>query len=267
MIPAEWQTALSLVILPGQLLALVFVGWSSERFGNRRTYAFGMVLIIGIIFMFVFLQNYPMLLAAEALIAFCWGVFQTLTASYAADLCPIGLRGIATSFISMAWGTGGFLAAGVTKGSLGIKGHMGWRLPLILQWIYPVPLLIAVYFAPESPYWLTRKGRFEEAKSAIRSISRKGYYSEEELDGYLAYLKHTDDLEKIEAKNASFMDMFKGTNRRRTEIMLCIWGNQQWSGLNLTGYATLFLKYAGLSTKVRARRAAELTSRGLSTST
>lgn len=266
MIPAEWQTALSLVILPGQLAALLFVGWSAERFGNRRTYAFGMILIIGIIFMFVFLQSYQMLLAAEALIAFCWGIFQTLTASYAADLCPIGLRGFATSFISMAWGTGGFLAAGVTKGSISMHGPMGWRLPLILQWIYPVPLLVAVYFAPESPYWLTRKGRFDEAKATIRSISRKGYYSEDELDGYLAYLKHTDDLERIEAKHASFMDMFKGTNLRRTEIMLCIWGNQQWSGLNLTGYATVFLKYAGMSTKVRVCVVKRLTERERSTS-
>lgn len=47
-IPAEWQTALSLVTLPGQVAALLFVGWAAERFGNRRTYAFGMVLITGI---------------------------------------------------------------------------------------------------------------------------------------------------------------------------------------------------------------------------
>lgn len=199
--------------------------------------------------MFVFLQSYPMLLAAEALIAFCWGIFQTLTASYAADLCPIGLRGFATSFISMAWGCGGFLASGVTRGSLSLHGSAGWRMPFALQWVFPVPLLLAVILAPESPYWLVRQDRPEDAKKAIKRTAKAGYYDEMDLDGYVAYLRHTDELEKTEAKHASFMDMFRGTNWRRTEIMLCVWGNQQWSGLNLTGYATLFLKNAGMGTK------------------
>ncbi|EKD03514.1 trehalose transport-related protein [Trichosporon asahii var. asahii CBS 8904] len=246
-IPAQWQTSLSLITLPGQILSLLFVGWAAERFGNRATYCFGMVVIIGVIFMFVFLKSYQMLLAAEALVAFCWGIFQTLTASYAADLCPIGLRGFATSFISMAWGTGSFLGAGVTRGSLQMHGVWGWRLPFALQWVFPVPLLITAILAPESPYWLIRKGRNEDAKKAIRRTARKGYYDEEDLDAYLAYIRHTDALEEIEARSASFMDMFKGTNRRRTEIMLGVWGNQQWSGYNLSGLATVFLKNAGMN--------------------
>lgn len=198
--------------------------------------------------MFVFLQSYPMLLAAEALVAFCWGIFQTLTASYAADLCPIGLRGFATSFISMAWGTGSFLGSGVTRGSLQLHGVAGWKLPFALQWVFPVPLLLAVILAPESPYWLIRKGRDEAAKKAIRATARRGYYADADLDGYLAYIRHTDALEALEAQGTSFRDMFRGTNRRRTEIMLCLWGNQQWSGYNLSGYATLFLKNAGMGT-------------------
>jgi hypothetical protein len=37
---------------------------------------------------------------------------DTLTAAYAAEICPIQLRGYSTSFISMCWGMGSFIASG-----------------------------------------------------------------------------------------------------------------------------------------------------------
>lgn len=48
---------------------------------------------------------------------------ETLTAAYSVELCPIALRGVATSFISLAWGTGSFIASGVVKGSLDIHSE------------------------------------------------------------------------------------------------------------------------------------------------
>lgn len=34
-----------LVVIPGHILALFFVGWAAERLGNRVTYCFGMIII------------------------------------------------------------------------------------------------------------------------------------------------------------------------------------------------------------------------------
>ena len=71
-----------------------------------------MVLVILVVFLFVFLQNLGMLLAAQAIAACGWAIFNTLSASYAAEICPIQLRGVAISFISMCWGMGSFIASG-----------------------------------------------------------------------------------------------------------------------------------------------------------
>lgn len=70
------------------------------------------------------------------------------------------------------------------------------------------------------PYWLVRQKRFEEAKSVFKRIASEGYYDERSLEAYIAYIKHTDELEKAEAAQGSFKEMFKGTNLRRTEAML-----------------------------------------------
>ena len=75
-IPANWQTAISNIGLPGNLLALAMVGYCQDRFGSRRTYICGMAFTICVVFLFVFLQSLEMLLAANALGAFCWGLFS-----------------------------------------------------------------------------------------------------------------------------------------------------------------------------------------------
>lgn len=55
-----------------------------------------------------------------------------------------------TTFVSMCWGIGAFLAAGTLRGTLGLSGDLPWKIPYALQWIWPVPLAIVAYMAPES---------------------------------------------------------------------------------------------------------------------
>ncbi|KAL7425256.1 hypothetical protein Q5752_000944 [Cryptotrichosporon argae] len=247
-ITANWQTALGLVGTPGNLAGLFFTGWAQERFGSRKTYLFGMALTSVIIFLMVFCQNLPMLAVAEALAAFAWAIFNTLTAAYAAEICPIHLRGYAASFISFCWGGGQFIAAGIERAALVIPGNWGWRMPFTLQWFWPALLFTGVIFAPESPWWLVRKGKYEEAKRVLTRNATPGYYDNRSLDGYIAYIKHTDDIEQAEARTGSFVDMFRGTNLRRTEIMAGVWAMQVWSGTAMTAYAVEMFEVAGMST-------------------
>lgn len=50
----------------------------------------------------------------------------------------------------MAWGMGGFLSSGMARAALNISGDWSWRMPYCLQWVWPVPLFILAWFAPES---------------------------------------------------------------------------------------------------------------------
>ena len=52
---------------------------------------------------------------------------------------------------------------------------MGYKLPFALQWLWPVPLAIGIFFVPESPWWLVRKNKMAEAKKSLNKIlSGKG---------------------------------------------------------------------------------------------
>ena len=79
------QTALSNLATVGQLVGLALTGYFQERFGMKRTYIGGMFFMIMTIFVAVFAQNLPMLMAAELVMGIPWGMFQMLATAYVAD--------------------------------------------------------------------------------------------------------------------------------------------------------------------------------------
>lgn len=147
-----------------------------------------------------------------------WGVFQTLTTAYASEIAPTALRAHMTSFVNICWACGLFIGSGVVRGTLHIDSFMSYRLPFMLQWIWPVPLFVCACFAPESPWFLIRKGKDEKARRAIRRTARKGYFTEADIDAEVALIRHTLEIEKNETKQQGLLNCFRGSNLRRTEI-------------------------------------------------
>ncbi len=111
------------------------------------------------------------------------------------------------------------LSSGVVRAVAGIEGDLGWRLPFVLQWVWPIPLLIGAYLAPESPWNSIRRGNVEEARKSLARLREDSPEKEREIESTLAYIQHTTALEKAETENASFLECFQGTNLRRTEIV------------------------------------------------
>jgi SP family general alpha glucoside:H+ symporter-like MFS transporter len=119
----------------------------------------------------------------------------------------------------MCWGAGILLSSGVVRAVAGIEGDLGWRLPFVLQWIWPIPLFIGAYYAPESPWNAVRREKFEEARASLIRLRDNSAGDEREIEATLAYIRHTTAIEQAETANASFIECFQGTNLRRTEIV------------------------------------------------
>lgn len=61
-------------------------------------------------------------------------------------------------------------------------------------------------------------------------------------------MQHVNSVEKnLGYGGASFADLFRGSNRRRTEISCMVWSCQALCGATLTGYAPYFLEQAGFA--------------------
>lgn len=178
-----------------------------------------------------------------------WGVFQTLTTAYASEVAPIVLRPYLTTYVNLCWVMGQFIASGVLRGSLSRNDEWAYRIPFAIQWVWPIPLIIGCYFAPESPWWEVRRGNPAGARQALERLTTKAN-PDYNVDEVLAMIEHTNELEKTlaEGPGSSYLDCFRGVNLRRTEIVCGCWLVQTLVGTNVMGYSTYFLKQAGLPT-------------------
>ena len=140
---------------------------------------------------------------------------------------------------------GNLLGTGVMRAFLPIPNEWAWRIPFGIQWLWPLPLFIATYYAPESPWWLVKQNRPQEAEKTLDRIvtAPPGAINNHNT---VAMMQHTIELERSLNIGTSYIQCFKGTNLRRTEIAMIAWGCQILPGFSIQSYITYFFTLAGV---------------------
>ncbi|KAL3418206.1 sugar porter family MFS transporter [Phlyctema vagabunda] len=246
-VPASWKSGLSNGVLCGEIIGLFINGIVSERYGYKKTMIASLMMMIGAIFIPFFSQNIETLLVGSIICGIPWGVFQTLTTAYASEVCPTQLRAYLCTYVNLCWVMGQFIASGILRAMLNRNDEWQFRIPFALQWLWPAPILLGVIFAPESPWWLIRKGRIEDAKKSLLRLTTR-VDENFSVDDTVAMMSHTNELEKSVSSGTSYLDCFRGTDRRRTEIACMTWLVQTLCGSTFMGYSTYFYQQAGLPT-------------------
>ncbi|KAK2933610.1 Sugar/inositol transporter [Fusarium oxysporum f. sp. vasinfectum] len=246
-VSAAWQAGLSNGANVGSIIGLFLNGWLSERFGYRYTIIGCLIWLSACITLFFTAQNVQMLLAAEILCGLPWGIFQTICVTYASEVCPIALRGYLTTYVNFCWGLGQEIGIGILRSMIGRTDQWAYRIPYGLQWIWPLPLIVGLWLAPESPWWLVRKGRVADAKKSLLRLTSLNRETDFDADETVAMMVHTTALEEKLTEGSSYIDCLKGVNRRRTEIVCMVWAMQNLSGNSFSNYSTYFLEQAGMS--------------------
>ncbi|KAK4975662.1 hypothetical protein LTR66_010921 [Elasticomyces elasticus] len=244
-ITAPWQSGLSEGAVVGEMLGLMLTGIVCDRYGYRKTITAALIMVVCFIFVTFFSINIKMLLAGEILCGIPWGVFQTITTAYAAEVSPIALRPLLTTYVNLCWVMGQFIGSGVLRSLVNRTDQWAYKIPFAIQWMWPIPLFVGMVFAPESPWWLVRKGRLNEAERSLRRLTTKGDTSFDPQKT-IAMMIHTNELEKQASAGTSYWDCFRGSDLRRTEIACMAWGIQTLAGSGIMGGASQFFVQAGL---------------------
>lgn len=198
-----------------------------------------MIMMAAWIFIVFFSKDVEILFAGQLLSGIPWGMFQTLSVSYASEICPVCLRGYLTTYANLCWVIGQVLAAGVLRGFLTNTTQWAYRIPFALQWMFIPPIAIGCIFAPESPWWLVRHGYMDRAGVVVKRLMGKHESADaNNIEIKLNEMRLTNEHEMAISAGTSYWDCFKGIDLRRTEVCTITWLIQNCSGSALMGFST-----------------------------
>ncbi|KAJ8118497.1 hypothetical protein OPT61_g536 [Boeremia exigua] len=247
-ISASWQSGLGNAVGCGTIIGAFANGYFCHRFGYRPVLLASLASICGFIAISFAAPNLPVLLVGQFLCGIPWGVFATMAPSYASEVCPMALRGYLAVYVNLCWAFGQLISAGVQSAFSGGDTQWSYRIPFAIQWAWPIPLFLVLYFAPESPWHYIRTGNLEMAEKMLRRLSSPS--QQHLVKPKISMMVHTNKLEKSLSEDTSYLQCFKGIDLRRTEIACMAFAAQPFCGSAMGGTPTYFFVQAGLPTSI-----------------
>jgi len=244
-VTTNWQMKLSMSGSVGNIIGVWANSYFCEKFGCKRVLLVSYLFMDALIFLLFFAPNIQALLAGSLLYNIPIGVFTTLAVGYASELCPVVLRGYLEVYVLMSWATGQLIAWGIVRGFVNNNTQWAWRIPYAIQWIWPVLFFGVMLFGPDSPWWLIRKGRIEEARETLgkQLMSASDIISPDEV---LSMMIRTVEVEREITAGTRFVDIFNRKNLRRTEVVIGCWMTNSMIGWVITSFFAYFYEQAGL---------------------
>uniref|UniRef100_A0A8C4NEC6 Solute carrier family 2 member 13b n=1 Tax=Eptatretus burgeri TaxID=7764 RepID=A0A8C4NEC6_EPTBU len=212
--------------------------------------------------------NREMLLLGRVVVGLGIGMASVTVPVYIAESSPPTLRGrlvtVNTLFI-----TGGQFCASVVDGAFSNITD-GWRYMLGLAVIPAVIQFIGFLFLPESPRWLAKHGRLEDARLVLTNIIgsdtasgvSQSASSDTELDEpplglvemEMQSIQASLDTEKAESHSKVLSEMLRHMPTRRALILGCSFQIiQQFCGINtVMYYSATIIQMAGVRDNSRA---------------
>jgi sugar porter (SP) family MFS transporter len=169
------------------------------------------------------------------------GAASMVVPLYISENAPRAIRGGLTGIYQLFIATGTMLAFWVNYGSiLHIRGHASYIVPLAIQALPAVLLVGCMLLNKESPRFLAKQDRWEEATSVlsrIRGLPADHHYVQGELRDMSEQLEH----ERILIGGSGLKDLLREMftipgNRKRALISIGLMICQQMTGTNAINY-------------------------------
>lgn len=149
--------------------------------------------------------NFGMFLASRIIIGFGSGATGIASAPILAECAFPSQRPAMTSMLQASFPTGAFLAALFTWGPYmsDMKyDNWSWRLPSLLQAVFPAIQLVLTFFCPESPRWLIAHGKEDQALEVLTKYHAGGDKESRLVKFEMAEIKTAISKEQLGRKHS-----------------------------------------------------------------
>ncbi|WP_193608814.1 sugar porter family MFS transporter [Nocardioides lijunqiniae] len=171
------EQTIAAAILLGAVLGALSCSYLSERLGRKGT-----ILVVCALFVLgslaCSLAPSPWLLVlGRVVLGFAVGGATQTVPMYVAELAPPKLRGRLVLAFQLAIGVGIVISTIV-----GATEAVSWRISIAAAAVPPLIMLAAVVRLPESPRWLVKRDRTDDARDVLRRVRPDGQDVGPELD-------------------------------------------------------------------------------------
>ncbi|KAL8399579.1 hypothetical protein RB594_000104 [Gaeumannomyces avenae] len=211
------------------------------------------VILAGVIMQAASLGNLPVIFIGRFVSGLGVGAASCINPVYVSENAPRAIRGLLTGMYQLFIVTGGMIAFWVNYAMsihyVGTKAM--YILPLAIQGLPALLLMFSMLLCNESPRWLARKDRWEEAKEVLchaRNLPVEHAYIQDEIQEIADALDHERRL----VGDASWLRLNKeiwthSIHRKRAIISIVLMICQQMTGTNaINTYAPLIFANLGI---------------------
>ncbi|KAL4926860.1 putative MFS monosaccharide transporter [Aspergillus undulatus] len=242
----------------GTLFGALLGGWTGDKVGRIKTIASGAIWAMFGAALQCSAQNHNWMICARFINGIGTGILNAIVPVWATETAEHTSRGqfIAIEFTLNIFGVvlAYWLEFGLSFIDNGASAFR-WRFPIAFQIIFLIILFAAVWFFPESPRWLVKVGREEEARYILGrlrgSSDEDGVRAEAEFRDILAVA----ETERSMGHSTSYLAMLFGYKTgklhlgRRVQLVVWLQIMQEWVGIaGVTVYAPTIFSIAGFDT-------------------
>lgn len=112
---SAWQAGITDIGAVGNIIGALLNGYFTHKYGHRKVMMATLAAMTAFLFITFFAPNVEALLVGAFLCSIPWGVYATMGPAYAAEVCPLVLRGHVTAYINLCWIIGQFMSAAVVS--------------------------------------------------------------------------------------------------------------------------------------------------------
>lgn len=252
-VPSLWLSLWNAMMQVGFMAGSTINGLVADRFGRKFSMMAGAVIIcigVGVVYasdqMGDIFHRRIAFMFGKAVIGMGLSMVMVTSQIYNSEITPTKLRAPLLSILQFA-STFGMLIAAVVAGhetKIGFQ-KASYRICFATQWALAGATIIAAAIVPESPAYYLRKGNIDGARKSVSQL-----YSSGTIDNRIRALQALLEQERefmATTRVASYIECFKGSNWRRTRIVLYVNVMQQFLGVSFVANGTYFLITAGMT--------------------
>lgn len=240
----SWIQGLVVSLLSaGGIFGAVLGAPLTDKFGRRHAISVGcLIFTVGLIIQIASEYSWVQMMIGRLVVGVSIGWLSSAVPVYQSETVPRQVRGAMVGSYQLLITLGILLSYCACYGTRNYAGSSQWRIPIGIGFAWGIVLGVGILFCPESPRWLAKHGRFDEAKKVLammRGVEESNKFVLTEF-----YEIKQEILDEKKLKKLGWVDCFRMEHKAlyRTLMGILLQMGQQLTGANYFFYygATIF---------------------------